>query len=84
MTNGKDTLREWTTENRGFSFNSIRPGKWTVKVYDDNLPAYHYLDKAEFQIEVKPGEAKEITASVLPHLRPIQIIEEGEIKQENE
>lgn len=83
ITDGKEVLRQLTDQKGRFYFEEIRPGTWTLKVYDYDLPAHHYLEKEEFHFELKPGEEKEVTVRVLPRLRPIQIIEEGEIEQEN-
>jgi len=82
VANGKEKLRELTDEKGRFSFKEVRPGNWTVKVYEDNLPVHHYLETEEIQLGLMPGEEKEITVRVLPRIRTIQIIEEGEIKQE--
>ena len=84
ITKGEEGLRQLTDEKGGFSFEDIRPGKWTLKIYDYDLPPHHYLEKEELRVELKPGEEKEVTVKVLPRLRPIQIIEEGEIEHENE
>jgi hypothetical protein len=80
LSDGKENLRQLTDQNDGFVFEDLRPGKWILKVYNDNLSSQYYLDQKEFQIELKPGEKKEVVVRVLPRLRPIQIIEEGEIK----
>jgi len=82
ITKKEEVLRQLTDEKGGFSFEDIRPGKWKLKVYDYDLPVHHYLEKEEFQVELKPGEEKEVSVRVLPRLRPIQIIDEGEIEQE--
>jgi hypothetical protein len=82
IANGKEILRELTDNKGMFSFEDIRLGKWTVKVYDEDLPLYHYLETEEVQFELMPGDEKEITFRVLPRIRTIQVIEEGEIKQE--
>ncbi len=83
ITNGKETFRQLTEKNGKFSFEGIRPGKWKLKVYENNLPAYHYFEKKEFQIVLKPGNEDEHIIKILPRYRHIQIIEEGEIKIEN-
>jgi hypothetical protein len=80
ITDGKEVLRQSTDQKGRFYFEEIRPGTWTLKVYDYDLPAHHYLEEKEFLFELKPGEEKEVTVRVLPRLRPIQIIEEGEIE----
>jgi len=71
LTNAKEVIQQVTGEQGGFSFQHIRPGNWTVKIYENNFSAHHYLEKKEFLIELKPGEEKQITAKVLPTQRPI-------------
>jgi len=80
ITNQDEVLRQPTDPKGRFSFDDIRPGEWRVKVYDYGLPPHHYLEEDEFQIQLKPGEKKEVTVRVLPRLRPIQIIDEGQIE----
>ncbi len=82
LTNSKEVLRQLTDQLGRFAFLHTRPGQWTLRVYDNNLPPYHYLEKKEFRIELKPGGEKEITARVLPRRRSIQIIEVGEINKQ--
>ncbi|UCB52270.1 MAG: hypothetical protein JSV10_09845 [Candidatus Zixiibacteriota bacterium] len=82
ITNGKEVLRQLTDQEGRFYFEEVRPGTWTLKVYDHDLPAQHYLEQEEFRFELKPAEEKEVTARVLPRLRPIQIIDEGPLGQE--
>ena len=83
ITNQEEVLRQLTDKKGRFFFEDIKPGKWKLKVYDYSLPAHHYLEQNEFQLELKPGEEREITVKVLPRRRPIQIIDQGEIKTEN-
>ena len=83
ITKGQEILQQVTDEEGGFSFDNMRSGKWTLKVYNQNLPAHHYLEQEEFQIEIGPGEAKKVGIKVLPSLRPVKIIDEGEISLQN-
>jgi predicted porin len=83
IVDGEEVLQQLTDEKGRFSFEDIRPGEWRLKVDDQELPVHHYLEHEEYQVELKPGEQKEITVKVLPRLRPIQIIDEGKIEQEN-
>ena len=83
----KSELEIWRvlTDRKGrFSFDDVRPGQWTLAVYADNLPEYHYLEKDTFEIELAPGEKKEMLIRVLPRKRTIQVIEEGGILIEEE
>ncbi len=83
----KSELETWRvlTDRKGrFSFDDVRPGQWTLTVHADNLPEYHYLEKDTFEIELAPGEKKEMLIRILPRKRAIQIIEEGETLIEEE
>jgi predicted porin len=79
ITDGKEVLRQHTDQKGRFYFEEIKPGIWILKVCDQDLPAYHYLEEEQFEFDLRPGEEKDVIARVLPRLRPIQIIEEGEI-----
>lgn len=83
----KSELEIWRvlTDRKGrFRFDDVRPGQWTLTVHADNLPQYHYLEKDSFEIELAPGEKKEMLIRVLPKKRTIRIIEEGETLIEEE
>jgi len=77
LSNGSDVKRRVTNEKGYFGFEELRPGKWVLKIFDSNLPEYHYLEKNTFEFELGPGEEKEIFANVLPKKRRIHIIEDG-------
>ena len=78
-------VKRAVTDNQGyFEFEELRPCKWTFKVYDDNLPEYHYLEKDTFELELKPGQRGEISAKVLPKKRRIRIIAEPQTILEEE
>ena len=77
-----EVLRQHTDQKGKFSFEDLRPGKWTLRTYDRDLPAYHYLENEQFRFDLKPGEEEDIIVRVLPRLRPIQIIDEGPLSQE--
>jgi hypothetical protein len=78
----EEVLRGLTDHKGRFSFDDLRPGKWSLKVYDRDLPAYHFLEDEQFQFDLKPGEQRDTVVRVLPRLRPIQIIDEGPLSQE--
>ena len=77
-------MRRLTNREGRFEFEEVRPREWTLKIYEDNLPKYHYFERDTFNFELKPGERKEILVKVLQKKRPINIIEEGEILLEEE
>lgn len=80
----QETWRVLTDRKGRFSFDDVRPGQWTLAVHADNLPEYHYLEKDTFEIELAPGEKKEMLIRVLPRKRTVRIIEEGETLIEEE
>ena len=84
LTNGLETQRRITDKKGYFEFEELRPGKWTLKVYTDNLPRYHYLKEDTFEFELNPGDKRETLIKVLLKRRPIRIIEEGEILLEED
>lgn len=79
-----DTWRVLTDRKGRFRFDNVRPGQWTLTVSADNLPEYHYLERDVFEVELTPGEEKEMMIRALPRKRTIQIIEQNEILIEEE
>jgi uncharacterized protein (DUF2141 family) len=80
ISRGEESIRQVTDDKGRFSFYDLRPGTWTVKVAADNLPAYHYVEKKSYSIELKSGEEQTIDIQVLPRVRKIQMIDEGQIR----
>ncbi len=79
LTNGQEIMRRLTDQNGRFLFDGVRAGSWRLKVYDHNLPAYHYLETPEQDLTLEPGQAAEVTVRVLPKVRQIRFIDEGTI-----
>lgn len=80
LSNTQETLRRITDQKGGFLFESVRPGVWHMKVYDHNIPTYHYIETAEQDISLEPGQSQEITIRVLPTVREIKFIDSGVIQ----
>lgn len=77
LANGDDVNRR-VTDNRGrFTFANMRPGHWTLRIADGNLPQNYYFDKEAVEFNVAPGQAAEQTFKALPKKRRIQIISQG-------
>lgn len=78
-------LQRTLTGRRGeFLFERLQPGEWTLKVYDDRLPAYHVIEAPERNVQVEPGERGEVIVKVRLRERAVQIIDEGVIDPEEE
>jgi len=79
LANGDEILRRATDQRGRFLFDALRPGQWRLRIYDHNLPPYHYLETPEQDLTLEPGQALDITVRVLPRVRQIRIIDEGTI-----
>ena len=78
---GEGDVFEQVTDGQGrFLFEGLRPGHYVLKVYDDDLPEFHVFEQDTFEFDLKPAGKEEITISVVPVNRPIQIIDQGEVK----
>jgi hypothetical protein len=77
---GDEICRQVTDEKGRFLFDGLRPGKYTLKVFDDNLPEFHVFEQDTFEVDLKPGAKEEVTIKVVSVIRPIQIIDQGEVK----
>lgn len=72
-----EVFRRVTDAKGQFAFEELRPGKWTVKLYPQNLPEHHRFEKETFEIELRPGERFTQKIYVFPKKRRIQLLEEG-------
>ena len=70
-----EVIRQFTDGRGRFSFEGIRAGAWKLKVYEESLPAFHFPQKGEFEVELKSGQEEEITIKVLARPRRIKMIE---------
>lgn len=78
---GEGDVFEQVTDGQGrFLFEGLRPGRYVLRVYDDNLPEFHVFEKDTFELDLNPAGKEEITIRVVPVSRPIQIIDQGEVK----
>jgi hypothetical protein len=84
LRNGSEVMRRLTNREGRFEFEEVRPREWTLKIYEDDLPKYHYFESDTFNLELNPGERKEVLVKVLPKKRSINIIDKGEILLEEE
>jgi len=68
------------SDNRGrFSFSGIRPGQWTLRVIEGNLPTNYYLERETLDVDLSPGDEQDVTIKVLPRRRRIQIVGGGKV-----
>ena len=78
---GEGEVYERVTDAEGrFLFEGLRPGPYKLRVYDDNLPEFHVFEKDTFDLDLMTGAQDNITIRVIPVIRSIQIIDQGEVK----
>ena len=69
-----------TTDKHGrFTFNDIRPGLWSLKLVEGQIPEYHNAQPIEYEIEILPGESvTDIEFIITPVQRPMLITNVGD------
>ncbi|MFC1539090.1 SPOR domain-containing protein [Candidatus Latescibacterota bacterium] len=82
LNNDKEILRVLSGPKGVFSFDSIRPGTWSLKIYDDAIPMYHIIERSTRQIVLNPGDSQEIEVKVMPKQRQIKFLDQGTVKAE--
>ena len=75
----EEVFHALTDEEGRFVFDGLRPGKYKLQVYDNNLPELHAFEKDTFEFELKPGSQEKVEIKVFPIIRAIQIIQQGEV-----
>lgn len=83
LTSDEETFLQVTDRDGHFQFERLRPGHWTLKVYDTKLPRFHYLEKNVFEFDLKPGDQGDLLVKVFVKRRPIQLLEEGTLQMED-
>lgn len=64
--NGQEIYSCMTDEKGGFNFPKVRPGKWHIKIFTDQIPPLHELDMNNLILDVLPGEDKRVHFKALP------------------
>jgi hypothetical protein len=82
ITDGDFYLTNYTDAAGEFRFTGLRPGRWTVRVYPEDLPHYYRLEESELAADMTAGEETGISFRIIPRERRINIMDQGEIKQE--
>lgn len=81
LTDGNEVIRRVSDYHGDFLFENLRPGKWHMKVYDYNLPAYHYLEQPALDMELGAHTQESVECRVLPKLRKIIMVAEPSAAQ---
>jgi hypothetical protein len=80
ITDGDQTLRQYTGPDGRFDFRQIRPGIWHIRFHEHSVPELYQVEHREVVVELEPGEETFVMTRVIPQVRPIRIIDTGSIK----
>lgn len=69
-----------TNEQGRFSFESLAPGRWILKVITSSLPSQYYVEEEALVIDLFPGEDKSMTWKALPVQREMRLIDVDTLK----
>jgi hypothetical protein len=75
---GEHVIRKLTDSEGMFRFEDLYPANWVLTVYDDRLPPYTYIENATEGFSLVPGQELMVTKKVLPKVRNIQMLVQGE------
>lgn len=74
---GVETRRRLTGAEGQFSFQDVRPGRYTLTVVGGNIPSYHRLDPPTLELEIAAGERRSVEFQAIQEQRRIQMVESG-------
>ena len=77
LSNGQQTLRRLTGAGGTVTFAQLRPGKWSLRVYDSVLPAQHAVERPERAFELRAADRVEEEVRILPRKRRLKLIDQG-------
>ncbi len=75
---GDHVIRKLTNSEGEFKFEGLYPANWALTVYDNSLPPYTYVENAKENLVLQPGQELMLTKRVLPKVRNIQMLVQGE------
>lgn len=70
--NGGEVFRILTNEDGKFSFENLRPGQWTVKVYDNGISKEYGLVTDVFTLGLSPGHTEHVEVKIKEKRRRIK------------
>lgn len=70
--NGDEVFRVFSDEEGNFSFESLRPGPWVVKVYDRGIPSEYQLSTDIFNLVLVSGHTEHIDVKIIEKRRRIR------------
>lgn len=75
VTNGQETFRRLTSAAGEAVFPNLRPGRWSVRGYDSQLPSHHWIESPTRERQLEPGAKVREEIRVLPRRRKLLLID---------
>lgn len=82
LSDGTETVRRVSDPRGKFLFEGLRPGSWRLRIYEQGLPQYYFVEVPERDLALVPGQRAELVVPVLPKARAIQFIDQGVVTAE--
>jgi uncharacterized protein (DUF2141 family) len=73
-----EVVRRITSKGE-YQFLGLKPGKYSYRIYRDNLPENADFAEPEGTIELRSGQDKQLDFKVVPRMKSIEFIDEGEV-----
>ncbi len=77
ISNGDETFVEPVGNDHEVAFDHLRPGKWRIVVKTKDPSPDYVFDPSRTEIELRPGESKQMVVNILPKQRLLKIIDRG-------
>jgi len=75
---GDHVIRRVTDSEGEFRFGDLYPADWILTIYDRSLPPHTYVENALQALSLTPGQEIQVTSRVLPKIRDVQMLVQGE------
>lgn len=79
ISSDNEVYRKICNINQSFDFTYLRPGKWQLKVYRNGLNKRYKITNDYFNLELSPGENKEVLIQISKQQREIKYLQ-GPVK----
>jgi hypothetical protein len=75
-----EAMRTATNGGGEFRFDGLRPGRYHLRVCDDQAPELYRVEQPEQDLEVVGGSNTAVEFRILPRTRRVKIVDEGSIR----
>ncbi len=77
LSSGSEHKRRVTGADGQFLFEEVRPGRWTIAIVGGQLPTYHSLEQKMVELDLAPGELRDVEFKVIQEQRRIIMVDAG-------